>query len=611
MQRRRADIRQLPRRRHPVPERPARPSTSPTSSARRTATCSTTCSPTPASRSATAPAAPAAASAGGPRWRCCAPSPPAREPPPPPCAPALTSPSSRDADEIDALGRAGVLDSGDDETLEGIDATPGALIDRTTTRTTATPADTQRTAPAARLRRAGRRARRTGARPQARRGHRSRSRALLAGGYAPIVFCRFIHTADYVAEHLSQRARHREEAGARRRCHRRAAAGRTGAPRRRAHRPRRRNTSWSPPTACPRASTCRTHSPPSLHYDLAWNPTRHEQREGRVDRFGQRKDVVRAVTLYGEDNGIDGIVLDVLIRKHRAIAKATGVAVPVPGDGQAVIDALAEGLLLRGHDQQSAAPRPRSRRARASRSTLALAVGRREGEGVPHPLRAEHHQGRRGRRRGRRDPRRARRATATSSTSSSAPCARSAPPSPRPTTAMTAVLATLPLGARGQPARRAARPAACCATNPRPAAASAAITRTDPVVQALARYVLESRARPGRARSRPSRSPRRRHAHQRRHHPHHAAASCGCGSSSTSPTSRGTRQLVAEDARVLAFEGAPPNADWLPDARAEQLLAATPSGNVVEGVAQDALTRIVDGLPDLAAELDVGRRPAR
>jgi superfamily II DNA/RNA helicase len=22
-----------------------------------------------------------------------------------------------------------------------------------------------------------------------------------------------------------------------------------------------------------------------VHYDLAWNPTRHEQREGRVDRF--------------------------------------------------------------------------------------------------------------------------------------------------------------------------------------------------------------------------------------------------------------------------------------------------------------------------------------
>ena len=25
-----------------------------------------------------------------------------------------------------------------------------------------------------------------------------------------------------------------------------------------------------------------------IHYDLSWNPTRHQQREGRVDRFGQR-----------------------------------------------------------------------------------------------------------------------------------------------------------------------------------------------------------------------------------------------------------------------------------------------------------------------------------
>ena len=26
-----------------------------------------------------------------------------------------------------------------------------------------------------------------------------------------------------------------------------------------------------------------------VHYDLSWNPTRHEQREGRVDRFGQKR----------------------------------------------------------------------------------------------------------------------------------------------------------------------------------------------------------------------------------------------------------------------------------------------------------------------------------
>ena len=47
-----------------------------------------------------------------------------------------------------------------------------------------------------------------------------------------------------------------------------------------------------------------------VHYDLAWNPTRHEQREGRVDRYGQESDPVRVVTYYGRDNPIDGIVLE-------------------------------------------------------------------------------------------------------------------------------------------------------------------------------------------------------------------------------------------------------------------------------------------------------------
>ena len=36
-----------------------------------------------------------------------------------------------------------------------------------------------------------------------------------------------------------------------------------------------------------------------LHYDLPWNPNRLEQREGRVDRFGQPKPTVRAAVLYG------------------------------------------------------------------------------------------------------------------------------------------------------------------------------------------------------------------------------------------------------------------------------------------------------------------------
>ena len=84
-----------------------------------------------------------------------------------------------------------------------------------------------------------------------------------------------------------------------------------------------------------------------VHYDLAWNPTRHEQREGRVDRFGQRRDVVRAVTIDGQDNGIDRIVLDVLIRKFKAIRDATGVSVPGPDEADQVVEALVEGLIRR------------------------------------------------------------------------------------------------------------------------------------------------------------------------------------------------------------------------------------------------------------------------
>ena len=84
-----------------------------------------------------------------------------------------------------------------------------------------------------------------------------------------------------------------------------------------------------------------------LHYDLAWNPTRHEQREGRVDRFGQEKREVRAITYYGADNPIDGVILDVLIRKHKSIKNDLGVTVAVPGSGEQIAEALFEGALFR------------------------------------------------------------------------------------------------------------------------------------------------------------------------------------------------------------------------------------------------------------------------
>jgi superfamily II DNA or RNA helicase len=81
-----------------------------------------------------------------------------------------------------------------------------------------------------------------------------------------------------------------------------------------------------------------------IHYDLPWNPNRLEQREGRVDRFGQRSPSVKAVLLYGADNPIDGAVLDVLLRKARNIHKTLGVRVPVPIDSQAVMEAVVRKL---------------------------------------------------------------------------------------------------------------------------------------------------------------------------------------------------------------------------------------------------------------------------
>ena len=84
-----------------------------------------------------------------------------------------------------------------------------------------------------------------------------------------------------------------------------------------------------------------------IHYDLSWNPTRHQQREGRVDRFGQPTELVRSVLLFSPDSAIDGAVLDVILRKAEAIRKATGVTVPLPDERGAVTGALMNAVLLR------------------------------------------------------------------------------------------------------------------------------------------------------------------------------------------------------------------------------------------------------------------------
>lgn len=170
---------------------------------------------------------------------------------------------------------------------------------------------------------------------------------LLKDGFRPIVFCRYIATAEYVASALRDKFS-KVSIGA--------------------------VTGLQPPDDRKKAvldlaesaqhilvcTDClseginlQEHFDAVVHYDLSWNPTRHEQREGRVDRYGQAKKNVRVLTYYGIDNQIDGIVLDVLIRKHKTIRNSLGISVPVPVDSEQVIEAVFKGLLLRERSTRS------------------------------------------------------------------------------------------------------------------------------------------------------------------------------------------------------------------------------------------------------------------
>jgi hypothetical protein len=65
----------------------------------------------------------------------------------------------------------------------------------------------------------------------------------------------------------------------------------------------------------------------------------------------------------------------------------------------------------------------------------------------------------------------------------------------------------------------------------------------------------------------------------------------------------GPRQLVAEDAQVLAYRDQPTAAEWLSPAEVGSLLAAVPSGNIPPDQARDFSERAVASLPALLPHL--------
>lgn len=501
--------------------------------------------------------------------------------------------SVEDQDEVDAFAEPRVLDSDLDDTLEGEDVTVGADTGE---------ADAPSTGARRRLRELAQAA-------AALKGVRSDAKLkrliplikeLLTDGYHPIVFCRFIPTADYLSEHLGP-------ALARIPSLRIDAVTGNLAPEEREARVNALTAHEGPRLLI--ATDCLSEGinlqggfTAVVHYDLAWNPTRHEQREGRVDRFGQAAPVVRTVTYYGEDNGIDGIVLEVLIRRHKNIQRSTGVSVPVPVDPTTVMKAIWESLLLRGKDAEqltldfaeatsasladevqvqwiNAAEREKASRSRFRQAGL-------RPDAVEHAL-AEV-------RRALGGPADVESFTRTALSLMGANITNTAD-------GFTARIDMLPAAVRDQlPPCKDNRlhfheslpvPAGHCVLN-----------RTDATVEALARYVLDAALD---SRLDPAARPARRAGVMR---------TTGVNKVTTllmvrhrleitMPGSNATITQVAEEARFAAFTASGDSMSWLPQPDVDALLALTPSDNVADALARTQLGRALGRLPALADHL--------
>ncbi|WP_405581681.1 DEAD/DEAH box helicase [Streptomyces sp. NBC_01092] len=457
-------------------------------------------------------------------------------------------------------------------------------------------------------------------------------KALVADGYNPIVFCRYIPTADYVAAHLEGKLGKKTVV--------KSVTG-TLSPQQRLGRIEELATEAGDDPAARRvliATDCLSEGvnlqhyfDAVVHYDLAWNPTRHDQREGRVDRYGQKRDEVRVITLYGNDNGIDGKVLEVLIKKHRQIRKDLGISVSVPDEmSSGVTDAIVEWLLMRGQqpeqeglfgldaletldtkaaqleaDWNSAAERETTSRSKFAQRAIHPEEVAREVAAIRDTLgdAGEIH------------------SFVRHSLHALGAVQREVNDG---TGDFTSDVSGTPAGLRdalasvaGGEAVERGRPIPFRTTSA-VARGEAALVRTDPVVGALAGHVLNTALDTEADGSRPARR-------------------CGVITTTavavrttlllvryrfhlTLPSRSGEKQLVAEDARLVAFEGAPRNALWLPQQTALDVARAEAAENTDPHFGERTMTRILTQLDatkphleeygeELAAELlDAHRR---
>ena len=163
--------------------------------------------------------------------------------------------------------------------------------------------------------------------------------------FKPVIFCRYIATAGYVAHEL--REHFKDNPAVQIAC----VTGAISSDEREAQVESLVNDAGIPvlvATDCLSEGINLQHGFDSvIHYDLAWNPARHEQREGRVDRFGQKSGEVRCVMLYGENNPVDGLIFNVIIKKARIIRDALGILVPIPEDEKKIQTAIVKAAIMK------------------------------------------------------------------------------------------------------------------------------------------------------------------------------------------------------------------------------------------------------------------------
>ncbi|GCE08142.1 helicase-related protein [Dictyobacter aurantiacus] len=492
-------------------------------------------------------------------------------------------------EEANSIGRHTLLDLMENEATEGVDLVPGSDFEQEQGGETRVRRRLQEMAREAEALK--------GAKDEKLQQAIKMVGGMLKDGFQPIVFCRFIPTAEYVAQALRERLPKGVQVEA--------------------------VTGLLPPVErenriadlsqhAQRVLVCtdclsegvnlQEHFNAVIHYDLSWNPTRHEQREGRVDRFGQPSKQVRVVTYYdGSTDSLDRIVLNVLIRKHQLIRTSLGISVPVPANSEQVIESIFEDRILRGREnvlegdqmalpgmedprekelsQQWTDASEREKRSRSMFSQETIKV-----DEVARELEAMR--------------------SAIGSTVDVETFTRDTLQAYGAAVSQNSQGVTL-LDLRETP--RALRDTLSLHTTSLKARFELPVSddevylnRTHPVIEGLATYVMDAALDPegeGVARRcgviRTSRVAKRTTLLLTRMRFHIVTRQAG-----------EERILLAEDCQILAFSGAPHNASWIDDpATINALVEARPEANTLPEQARNLLRQVIDAIPTLQPHL--------